>query len=63
MKVKIENLGDAPIRFIVDHDTVNDTVLEAGAAVAFDSASEGVIELRELGDTDDGGDAEEREQP
>ncbi|MCE4545106.1 MULTISPECIES: hypothetical protein [unclassified Caballeronia] len=28
MKAKIDNLGDAPIRVIVDHDTVNDTVLE-----------------------------------
>ncbi|SAL55009.1 hypothetical protein AWB70_04689 [Caballeronia cordobensis] len=63
MKAKIDILGDAPIRVIVDRNAVSDTVLEAGATVAFDSAREGVIELRELGDTDDGGDAEEREQP
>ncbi|AQH01666.1 hypothetical protein A9R05_23045 [Burkholderia sp. KK1] len=63
MKAKIDNLGDAPIRVIVDRNTVNDTALKAGATVAFSTAREGVIELRKLGDTDDGGDAEEREQP
>ncbi|MCI1043824.1 hypothetical protein [Caballeronia zhejiangensis] len=56
MKVKIENQGDDAIRVIADHDTINDTTLEAGATDVFESDDEGVIELRELGSVDDADD-------
>ena len=49
MKVRIENEGDAPVRVIIDHDTVNDVTLDAGASDLFRAEEEGVIELRELG--------------
>lgn len=47
MNVTISNTGVHPIRVIVDHDTINDSTLEAGATVDVD-ALEGIIELREL---------------
>lgn len=56
MKVKIENQNDDAIRVIVDHDNVNDTILDAGATDVLESEDEGVIELREMGDG--GGEAE-----
>ena len=49
MKVKIENEGDNPVRVVIDHDTVNDVTLDAGATELFVADDEGVIELRELG--------------
>ncbi len=52
MKVKIENQGDDAIRVITDHDNINDTVLESGATDVFESEDEGVIELRELGNSE-----------
>jgi hypothetical protein len=52
MKVKIENQGDDTIRVITDHDTINDTLLDAGATEVFEAEDEGVIELREFGDDD-----------
>ena len=57
MKVKIENQGDSDIRVVTDHDTINDTTLEAGATDVFESNEEGVIELRELG----GGSSEQQD--
>ena len=62
MKVKIENEGDDPVRVIIDHDTVNDVTLDAGATELFVSEDEGVIELRELGGPEpkDEDEAEER---
>jgi hypothetical protein len=62
MKVAIENLGDHPVRIVVDHDTVNDFVLDPGAADGYETAEDGVIELRELGGadaTDEAGEAAE----
>jgi hypothetical protein len=60
MKVKIENQGGDAIRVMTDHDTINDTLLEAGATETFESEDEGVIELREFGDDEDA-DAGQRE--
>ncbi|SAK59707.1 hypothetical protein AWB76_02797 [Caballeronia temeraria] len=61
MKVHIENQGDAAIRVIVDGDTVNDSMIDPGAAEDFESATEGIIELRELGGGEDAqGDASEQ---
>jgi hypothetical protein len=47
MKVRIGNEGETPVQVIVDHDTINDAMLDAGAEDVFD-AQNGVIELREL---------------
>jgi hypothetical protein len=47
MKVRIGNEGETPVRVIVDHDTINDATLDAGAEELF-NAQDGVIELREL---------------
>ena len=52
MKLKIENQGDATVRVILDHDTINDIELDAGATEVFEASEQGVIELRELGDTE-----------
>ncbi|MEM5366692.1 hypothetical protein V4C53_11695 [Paraburkholderia azotifigens] len=58
MKVRIANEGETPVRVIVDHDTVNDHTLDAGAEAVFEAgdpdaadrdSADGVIELRELG--------------
>ncbi|NLP65381.1 hypothetical protein [Paraburkholderia sacchari] len=47
MRLRIGNEGDTPVRVIIDHDTINDTTLDAGAEEVFD-APNGIIELREL---------------
>lgn len=50
MKAMIENIGAHPLRVIVDHDTVNDEVLEPGASERFEGE---VVELRALLEDDD----------
>ncbi|SAK76051.1 hypothetical protein AWB80_04420 [Caballeronia pedi] len=55
MKLEIENQGDTDVRVIVDRDTVNDSMLEPGEAKIYETLSEGVIELRELGDAEQDG--------
>lgn len=59
MRVTIR--GNNPARVIVDHDTIGDTTLEPDTEVDFESNDDGVIELRELGGTqeDPGGEEEE----
>jgi hypothetical protein len=47
MKVTIYNESEHPVRAIVDHDTINDSQIEAGATVELDAPG-GIIELREL---------------
>ena len=54
MKVNIENQGDRPFRVILDHDNVNDFVLDPLASDVFE-AEQGVIDLREFGEDEEGG--------
>ena len=60
MQVNIVNLGDNPIRVIVDNDGANDTQLDPGEDQQFDSAAEGgVIELRDVADENGAGEGAE----
>ena len=60
MKVSIENLGAHPVRVIVDHDPINDYVLDPNASDNFEAPIEGVIELREMEGEAGEDEAEER---
>jgi hypothetical protein len=52
MNVTISNTGAHPIRVIIDHDTVNDSQIEAGDEAELE-ATGGIIELRELETVED----------
>jgi hypothetical protein len=46
MNVTISNMGEQPIRVIVDRDALSETTLDAGATVDLDAPG-GIIELKE----------------
>jgi hypothetical protein len=54
MKLKVCNEGETPVRVIIDQDTVNDEVLDPDAEDVFE-ASQGIIEFRELDESEEGG--------
>jgi hypothetical protein len=47
MNMTAYNEGESPIHVIPDHDTINDSQIDAGATLELDMRG-GVIELREL---------------
>lgn len=57
MKLKVSNEGENPVRVIIDQDNVNDLVLDPQAEDTFE-AVQGIIEVRELGEDEQGGIAE-----
>ncbi|WP_233854165.1 hypothetical protein [Paraburkholderia sp. HD33-4] len=58
MNLTIINTGVHAVRVIIDHDTVNDSQLDAGEETTVDAPG-GVVELRELEMNGEGDDAEE----
>ena len=51
MKITVTNEGENPVRVIVDRDNVNDFTLDPNDTQTYDTATEGVVEFRELGGT------------
>ncbi|NIF78359.1 hypothetical protein F3J20_13340 [Paraburkholderia sp. Cy-641] len=54
-QTNVYNDGRAPIRVIVDGDTINDSRLEPGEERELEASTPGIIELRELGKDDNAG--------
>lgn len=56
MNLTIINNGPHPVRVIVDHDTVNDSQINADEEASVDAPG-GIVELRELEMGEDEGEA------
>ncbi|MGF6607079.1 hypothetical protein OKW45_001979 [Paraburkholderia sp. WSM4175] len=63
MQVNIANLGDNPVRVIVDHEADDDAQLGPGEDQQFETADGGVIELGDVAGADEGAEGAAQAEP